>query len=165
MLTLARMSASGNNPPLGGPGHLDPASIIGIFTIAFSMTVAFSTLVLMRAREAFVANGKTKEAVMTALRETAAATTGAGIVMVAALIPFITTDFLQVRAFGIGVAIAILLDVLIVRPLLIPAAAAVLGKVGWWPTRAPVQTPPATPSPQSVRRPHRFRLHRARAAH
>jgi putative drug exporter of the RND superfamily len=157
---------SGNNPPLGGPGHLDPASIIGIFTIAFSMTVAFSTLVLMRAREAFVANGKTKEAVMTALRETAAATTGAGIVMVAALIPFITTDFLQVRAFGIGVAIAILLDVLIVRPLLIPAAAAVLGKVGWWPTRAPVQTPPATPSPHRARWPHRARRpHRAGAAH
>ena len=84
--------------------------------------------------------------------------------MVAALIPFVTTDFIQVRAFGIGVAIAILLDVLIVRPMLMPAAVAVLGKVGWWPTRAPAP-PPAAPSPQRARRPQRPRLHRAGAAH
>ena len=76
-----------------------------------------------------------KQAVRIGLRETAAASTGAGLAMVAALIPFSTTEFLNVRALGIGVAIAILIDVLIVRPVLLPAAAAVLGRFGWWPTR------------------------------
>ena len=57
--------------------------------------------------------------------------------MVAALIPFSTTEFLNVRALGIGVAVAVLLDVLIVRPVLLPAAAAVLGRRGWWPTSGP----------------------------
>ena len=76
------------------------------------------------------------------LAQTAAAATGAGLVMVAALIPFATTSLLNVRAFGIGVAIAILLDILIVRPVLLPAAIAVLGRRGWWPTQTS-----ATPQP------------------
>ena len=77
--------------------------------------------------------------------------------MVAALIPFATTDLINVRQFGVGVAVAILLDVLIVRPVLLPAAEAVLGRFGWWPTRtAPSRRPPARPRPpQSKARRHR----------
>ena len=45
----------GTDPPLGGPGYLDPMTIIGIFTIAFGITVTYSALLLMRTREAYVA--------------------------------------------------------------------------------------------------------------
>jgi RND superfamily putative drug exporter len=136
----------GSNPPLGGPGHLDPLSVIGIFTIAFSITMMFSTLLLMRAREALAAGADGREAVRIGLRQTAAAATGGGLVMLAALIPFLTTDFIQVRAFGVGVAVAILLDVLIVRPVLLPAAVAVLGRFGWWPTGGLRTGEPARPT-------------------
>jgi uncharacterized membrane protein YdfJ with MMPL/SSD domain len=54
--------------------------------------------------------------------------------MIAALIPFATTDLINLRAFGIGVAVAVLLDVLIARPVLLPAAETLLGRYGWWPT-------------------------------
>ena len=124
----------GSAPPLGGPGYLDPITVISVFTVSFSITMAFSTLLLMRIREAYLAQPGVKQAVRTGLRETAAATTGAGLVMLAALIPFATTQLLNVRALGIGVGIAILIDVLIVRPVLLPAAAALLGRFGWWPT-------------------------------
>jgi putative drug exporter of the RND superfamily len=124
----------GSSAPLGGPGYLDPITIISVFTIAFAITMAFATLLLMRVREAYLAEPGARQAVNTGLRETAAATTGAGLVMVAALIPFATTELLNVQALGIGVAVAILIDVLIVRPVLLPAAAALLGRFGWWPT-------------------------------
>ena len=124
----------GSAPPLGGPGYLDPITVISVFTVSFAITMAFSTLLLMRIREAYLAQPGVKQAVRTGLRETAAATTGAGLVMLAALIPFATTELLNVRALGIGVGIAILIDVLIVRPVLLPAAAALLGRFGWWPT-------------------------------
>lgn len=127
----------GTNPPMGGPGYLDPITIISVFTIAFSISVVFSTVLLMRTREEFVSSSGSRAAVRRGLRETAAASTGAGLLMVAALIPFSLTDLLNVRALGLGVAFAVLLDVLIVRPVLIPAAEAVLGRAGWWPTTAP----------------------------
>jgi X-X-X-Leu-X-X-Gly heptad repeat protein len=137
----------GSAPPLGGPGYLDPITVISVFTVSFSITMAFSTLLLMRIREAYLAVPGAKQAVRTGLRETAAATTGAGLVMVAALIPFATTQLLNVRALGIGVGIAILIDVLIVRPVLLPAAAALFGRFGWWPTvpARPSQTDPRVP--------------------
>ena len=78
----------------------------------------------MRTREAYLARAPGEDPVQVGLVQTAAAATGAGLVMVAALIPFATTSLLNVRAFGIGVAIAILLDTAIVRPVLLPAATA-----------------------------------------
>lgn len=126
----------GSHPPLGGPGYMDPMSIIGIFTVVFGVSVTFAALLLMRTRERYVADGGSGDAVATGLRETAAAATGASLVMVAALFGFATTELINVRQFGIGVAVAILLDVLLVRPVLLPAAEAVLGRYGWWPTAA-----------------------------
>ena len=123
-------------------GYLDPMTIIGIFTIAFALSITYSALLLLRTREACLAAAPGEDPVQVGLAQTAAAATGAGLVMVAALIPFATTSLLNVRAFGIGVAIAILLDIAIVRPVLLPAAIAVLGRRGWWPTQMP-----ATPQP------------------
>ena len=131
----------GSNPPLGGPGWMDPVSIIGIFTVVLGVTVVYTALLLMRTREAFVAGGPRQRYVPTGLRQTAAAATGTGLVMVAALIPFSTTGFIDVREFGIGVAVAVLLDVLILRPVLLPAAEVLLGHFGWWPTRSPAAPP------------------------
>jgi RND superfamily putative drug exporter len=109
-------------------------AIIGILTVVLGVTVVYTALLLMRTREAFLAGEPRQRYVRTGLRQTAAAATGTGLVMVAALIPFSTTDFIDVREFGIGVAVAVLLDVLILRPVLLPAAEALLGHFGWWPT-------------------------------
>lgn len=127
----------GPDPLLGGPGYMDPMSIIGVFTIAFGISITYATLLIMRTREAYVDPRTSGDAVTLGLRETAAPATGAGLVMIAALVPFAATDLINVRAFGIGVAVAILLDTAIVRPVLLPAAIAVLGRAGWWPTRQP----------------------------
>jgi X-X-X-Leu-X-X-Gly heptad repeat protein len=127
----------GPNPPLGGPGHMDPMSIIGIFTVAFGISVMFAAVLMMRTREIYMAGGDARSSIRAGLRETAAAATGAGLVVTAAVIPFVTTDLINVRQFGVGVAVAVLLEILIVRPVVLPAAAAVLGRRGWWPTQGP----------------------------
>ncbi len=159
----------GNKPALGGPGFMDPRETIDIFCGVFAITITFSTLLVMRSREEFVAHGDVREAVRIGLRETAAAATGAGIVMIAALIPFSATQLINLRGFGIGIAIAVLLDVVIVRPVLLPAAEVVLGRAGWWPTKGPrtPQSPAEESSTETTRRlprlpvPHR----RPRPAH
>jgi X-X-X-Leu-X-X-Gly heptad repeat protein len=146
----------GTDPLLGGPGTMDPMTIIGVFTIVFGITIFFSTVLLMRTREAFISGVPAGRAVLTALRETAAGSTGAGIVMIAAVIPFALTDLINVKQFGIGVAVAILLDVLLVRPVLLPAAEVVLGRFGWWPTSGP---------PGAVRATRKHRVPRPRLPH
>jgi RND superfamily putative drug exporter len=156
----------GSNPPLGGPGYLDPITIISVFTVAFGIVAVFSTVLLMRTREEYVAGSESSEAARRGLRETAAATTGAGLLMVAAVIPFSLTGLQNIRALGIGVAVAVLLDVLIVRPVLLPAAEAVLGRFGWWPTVAAGPRPPTHPLRPKARVPRpRLPHRRPRTAH
>ncbi|HTR72980.1 MAG TPA: MMPL family transporter, partial [Solirubrobacteraceae bacterium] len=126
---------SGSNPPLGGPGYIDPMSIAGIFAIVFGISLIYETVLLARTREELVAGADADTALDTALRSTAAASTGTGLLMIAALIPFATTGLLPVRELGVGMAVAVALDVFLVRPVLLPAAVAVLGSRAWWPTR------------------------------
>ena len=140
---------SGDDPLLGGPGYIDPISIIGIFAFIFGVSMVYEVVLLQRTREAFLATGDAHGAVRTGLQETAAAATGAAAVMLAAIIPFAMVDLLTVQVFGVGVAIAIILDALIVRPVLLPAAASLLGRWSWWPLsrQAPPTPPPAGETP------------------
>jgi RND superfamily putative drug exporter len=54
--------------------------------------------------------------------------------MVAAIVPFAMSGLFNLR-LTVGLAIAILLDALIVRPVLLPAAVQLLGTRAWWPTK------------------------------
>jgi putative drug exporter of the RND superfamily len=143
---ILQLLFGGSNPPLGGPGYLDPITIISVFTIVFGVTIIYSTLLLMETRDAYTSEPGVNDAVRKGLRQTAAATTGSGLVMVAAVIPFAMTDLINVRQLGIGVAVAILLEILIVRPVLLPAAEAVLGRAGWWPTSSSPRDEPGSES-------------------
>jgi uncharacterized membrane protein YdfJ with MMPL/SSD domain len=141
---------SGSAPPLGGPGYIDPMSIIGIFTIVFGVSLIYLVALLERTREELVAGATVDGALDVALRKTAAASTGSGVLMIAALIPFATTDLLTVRELGVGLAVAVAIDVFIVRPVLLPAAVELLGRRSWWPT----QTGAGRERKPTVRRPH-----------
>jgi putative drug exporter of the RND superfamily len=137
---------SGEDALLSGPGYIDPVSIIGIFAFIFGVSMVYEVTLLYRTREAFLETGDAHGAVLTGLRETAAAATGAAAVMIAAIVPFAMADLMSVQVFGVGAAIAIVLDALIVRPVLLPAAASLLGRWSWWPLSR--QAPP----PASTRR-------------
>jgi RND superfamily putative drug exporter len=69
--------------------------------------------------------------------------------MLAALVPFATSELAVVRQLGVAVGIAIILDAVIVRPVLLPAAVEILGRWSWWPTsrRVPRVPEPSLPEP------------------
>lgn len=148
-----RVLFGGDHPPLGGPGYLDPMSIVGIFTAIFGVSLVFLVATLSDTREALLRGQSLERALDAALRRTAAASTGVGLLMIAVAIPFATSGLLTVREFGVGFAIAVGLDAFLVRPVLLPAALTVLGPRGWWPT----------PSQASHAKPSTTDLHRARA--
>ena len=53
------------------------------------------------------------------------------------------------RELGVAMAVALLLDAFIVRPVLLPAAVEVLGRGSWWPTSRHVPVGPAGAAPPS----------------
>lgn len=143
----------GSNPPLGGPGYLDPMSIVGIFTVVFGVSMVYLVVLLSRAREEILKGASSDRAIDVALRQTAAASTGSALLMIAAIVPFATTGLATVRAFGVAMAVAVALDAFVVRPVLLPAAVQVLGRFSWWPTPvgAPSQPTRRRGSPRRLR--------------
>ena len=79
-------------------------------------------------------SGRSHDALAHGLRETGGAATGAAVVMVAAIVPFATSGLFNLR-LTVGLAIAILLDALVVRPVLLPAVVQLLGRRAWWTTK------------------------------
>lgn len=132
---------TGDDPVLGGPGYIDPLQAIETFAAVFGIALVFEVVLLQRARDLYVASGDPHESLAQALHQTAGAATGAAAVMVAAIGPFVASGLFNLR-LTIGLAIAVLLDALIVRPVLLPAAIALLGERAWWPSSAAGRHPP-----------------------
>ena len=135
----------GSNPPLGGPGYIDPVSITEIFAAVFGLSVIYVIVLLTRAEEAFRDGATIEEGLARAMTSTAAASVGMGLCMLAVMITFAFTQLIPVREIGIGVATAVLLDGLLLRPVLLPAAIKVIGRRGWWPTRVAAEPPRTAP--------------------
>lgn len=125
----------GSNPVLGGPGYIDPVSLTEIFAAIFGVSLIFLILLLTRTEEAFAGGANVDEGIVEAMRDTAAVSVGMGLLMLAVMIPFGATQLIPIREIGLGVSVAVLLEVLIVRPVLLPAAIEVMGRRAWWPTR------------------------------
>lgn len=135
---------TGSDPVLGDAGYIDPLQIIESFAAIFGIVLVLEMLLLYRTRELFLKSGRPHEALAQSLRETAGAATGAAAVMVAAVIPFAMSGLFNLT-LTIGLAIAVLIDALIVRPVLLPAAMELLGRRAWWPTSKSAPHPPGEP--------------------
>ena len=71
-------------------------------------------------------------AVSIGLAKTGRIVTAAGLIMFAAFMGFVAGSIVGLQQFGFGLAIAILIDVTIVRALLVPSAMALFGRWNWW---------------------------------
>jgi RND superfamily putative drug exporter len=56
----------------------------------------------------------------------------AGLIMSAVFLSFVTSSDVIGKMFGLGLGLAILIDVLVVRMVIAPAVVALLGDRAWW---------------------------------
>ena len=58
--------------------------------------------------------------------------TSAALIMISVFGAFILASDITTKLFGLGLALAVLLDVTLVRMILVPAAMSLLGDRAWW---------------------------------
>jgi putative drug exporter of the RND superfamily len=75
---------------------------------------------------------KMDEAIAHGIKSTAGLVTSAAVVMVFVFSIFATLSMLMFKQFGVGLAVAILLDATIVRGVLLPATMKLLGEWNWY---------------------------------
>jgi putative drug exporter of the RND superfamily len=122
----------GPAPPLGGPGRLDVLALTGIFAIVFALSIDYQVFLLARMREGWVRYRDAGAAIQHGLRHTAKVVTGAAGIMTAVFVAFALTDFITIRQFGVGLAVAVVLDSIVVRLILLPGLMKVAGRWAWW---------------------------------
>jgi putative drug exporter of the RND superfamily len=122
----------GAEPPLGGAGALDVISVAAIFAIAFALSIDYQVFLLTRMREEFVRTRSNDAAISFGVDRTGGVVTGAAAIMISVFLAFGLSDFVVVRQFGIGLAVAVLLDATVVRLVLLPAVIRLLGSRTWW---------------------------------
>ncbi|HET8592113.1 MAG TPA: MMPL family transporter, partial [Solirubrobacterales bacterium] len=92
--------------------------------------------ILSRVREAYDSGMPTTEAVGRGIKHTASVVTAAAAVMIAVFAIFATLSSVVFKQFGVGLAVAVLIDATIIRGVLLPAMMTLLGDWNWYLPRA-----------------------------
>lgn len=125
-------------------GFVEATSPILLFCSLFGLSMDYEVFLLSRVQEAFWQTGDNTRAVAIGLQRSGGIITSAAVIVVVVSLCFATADVILVKALGIGMALAVILDATLVRGLLVPATMRLLGNWNWWLPFAGVQRhPPA----------------------
>ena len=109
-----------------------PLAPMLMFAILFGLSMDYEVFLLSRVRERFLAHGDAHQAVIEGVGATGRVITSAALIMIAVFGSFVLQDDPTTKIFGIGLGVAVLLDVTLVRMVLVPAAMGLLGARAWW---------------------------------
>ncbi|MGI5242033.1 MMPL family transporter [Dactylosporangium sp. CA-139066] len=123
----------------GLPG-LDPAVPLLSFLFLVALGVDYNIFLVTRARDEAAERGDTRAGTLRALAATGGVITSAGILLAAVFTVLGVLPVIVLTQIGVVVGIGVLLDTLLVRTVVVPAIALLLGERFWWPAR------PATPA-------------------
>jgi RND superfamily putative drug exporter len=109
-----------------------PLAPMLMFAILFGLSMDYEVFLLSRVREQYLRHREPKRAVVEGVGSTARVITSAALIMIAVFGAFILSTDVVTKMFGVGLALAVLLDVTLVRMVLVPAAMSLLGHRAWW---------------------------------
>jgi RND superfamily putative drug exporter len=108
-----------------------------LFAMLFGLSMDYEVFLVSRMREEWDARRDNVAAVAAGLEKTGRLVTAAGLIMVAAFMGFVAGSIVGLQQFGFGLAVAIAIDVTIIRALLVPSLMKIFGRWNWWlPARA-----------------------------
>jgi len=123
---------------LAGWLHFTPAPIetpipLIMFCILYGLSMDYEVLLLSRTREEYLKTGDNAAAVRESLAHTGRLITGAAAIMAGVFFGFgVVNSVTMIKAMGIGMGLAVIVDATIVRALLVPATMRLLGRWNWW---------------------------------
>jgi RND superfamily putative drug exporter len=124
-------------------GLTEPVPIVAwapvvLFAILFGLSTDYEVFMLSRVREAYDAGLPHRDSVVEGLASSAKVITCAAAIMISVAAGFAADPGVMVKIVGVGMAVAIFLDVTLVRLLVVPAVLALLGERTWYlPRRFP----------------------------
>jgi putative drug exporter of the RND superfamily len=103
-----------------------------LFAILFGLSMDYNVFLLSRIHEAYNEGDRPRESVIHGMARIGKVVMFAGLIMAAVFTSFVTQPDVIGKMFGVGLGLAILIDVLIVRMVIAPAVVTLLGDRAWW---------------------------------
>ncbi|HEU4371508.1 MAG TPA: MMPL family transporter [Methylomirabilota bacterium] len=115
------------------PGPIEIPIPLIMFCIVYGLSMDYEVLLLSRTYEEWRRTGDNALAVAESLAHTGRLITGAALIMAGVFFGFgVANSVTMIKAMGIGMGIAVLVDATVVRALLVPATMRLLGRWNWW---------------------------------
>jgi RND superfamily putative drug exporter len=114
------------------PGPIEAFMPVFIFAIVFGLSMDYEVFLLSRMREVWVATGDAQHAVREGLAHTGGVITAAAAIMFAVFGSFVLMPDRMLQQTGFAMAVAVLLDAVVIRCLVVPALMRLLGARAWW---------------------------------
>ncbi len=111
------------------------------FAVLFGLSMDYHVFVISRIREAAQRGLSTRDAIREGITGSAGTVTSAALVMVSVFAIFASLHMIEMKEIGIGLAVAVLVDALVVRVIVLPSLMMLLGRWNWWPGRIRVSAP------------------------
>ena len=115
-----------------GSGPIESFIPVMIFAIVFGLSMDYEVFLVSRMHEEWERTGNAPAAVREGLATTGRVITAAGAIMIVVFGAFLLSPERMLQQFGLGLAVAILIDAFVIRCLIVPAVMGLLGDRAWW---------------------------------
>jgi RND superfamily putative drug exporter len=112
-------------------GPIEAFLPVMIFAIVFGLSMDYEVFLVSRMKEEWERTGDAKRAIGEGLANTGRVITAAGAIMIVVFGAFVLAPDRMLQQFGLGLAVAILVDAFIIRSLVVPAVMQLLGERAW----------------------------------
>lgn len=103
-----------------------------LFAFAFGLAMDYQVFMLSRIHEEYLRTGDNTTAVALGLERIGRVVTAAALLIAVVFLGLVASGVTHVKAVGLGVALAVLVDATVVRGALLPAFMRLTGRWSWW---------------------------------
>ncbi|MBA0053314.1 MMPL family transporter [Streptomyces sp. AJS327] len=114
------------------PGPVEAFIPVMIFAIVFGLSMDYEVFLVSRMHEEWERTRDAGHSVREGLAATGKVITAAAAIMIVVFAAFILSPDRMLQQFGLGLAVAIALDAIVIRCLIVPAVMRLFGRSAWW---------------------------------
>ncbi|MER7743949.1 MMPL family transporter [Streptomyces bacillaris] len=120
-------------------GDIETTLPVLMFCVAFGLSMDYGVFLLSRIKEEYDRTGDHERSVTFGLSRTGGLITAAAVILAVVMVAIGTSRVTNTKMLGLGIALAVLMDAMVVRSLLVPAVMKLTGHATWWAPR-PLRT-------------------------
>ncbi|MHB9861597.1 MMPL family transporter [Streptomyces sp. YIM S03343] len=113
-------------------GSIETTLPVLMFCVAFGLSMDYGVFLLSRIKEEYDHTDDHRGAVRHGLQRTGGLITAAAVILAVVMVAIGTSRVTNTKMLGLGIALAVVMDAMVVRSLLVPAIMRLTGRATWW---------------------------------